>query len=89
MMMIVVVSALRPLFQYIIERKDSTASRHFENGRKNPVQNCGNARKDQLPAETDGKNQVLEIAFMDGIEVFLAFIKHVTYFAIGSFKNPY
>jgi len=74
--MMMAVVALHPLFQFVMEREHRRASRALEHGGKQPVQNRRNARANQTGTEQGGKTQMLEIAFMNRIEMLLAFIEH-------------
>ena len=59
-----------------MQRKHSPTPRTLEHGGEQPVQDRRKPRADQAQPKTHGKKQMLAIAFMNGIEMLLAFFEH-------------
>ena len=57
-----------------MQGEDGLASRCLAYGRKKPVKNGPDAADDQARAEDARKTKMLEIAFMDMVQMFLAFV---------------
>lgn len=72
-----VILLLHALFQLVVQLEYSGAARSLKHRGAQPVQYGGKPCAYHAQAEPDRKKQMLEIAFMDGIQMIVTFPEHI------------
>jgi hypothetical protein len=70
------VTLFQARFQLVVQLEHGLAGSMVEQSGTKTVYDGGQPAADQTQTETSRKKEMFEIAFMDAIEMFLAFIKH-------------